>query len=1512
MAGFKIASGYVEVEVLYDQRKLRKEADRAGKDAGSRFSQTFSKETRNIMSGFGKRTNVFRELGEKSGKAFADSFGRSFQKELPKHLKTDVVTKSLAKDIDRTGNDLGKKFAESFGRGFEKSMPKLSVSGSGFSESGRAAGRAYASGFQEGVSGVSLRPLEDRVRATRDRIGSEGENTGNRFTRALSRTLVRGGTESMDGFRRLMSKHLDLTVGGMLLILGGLALAAPAIGAAMAAGITLAFGGGIATLGVIAAAQSDRVQNAFSRMSDNIGRDMRAMARPLEGMLVSLAGQIETTFNKLSPALSRAFSSAAPVMKEFNRQFLSAFSGWGPVIDRASGAFNRLLDALGPMIRESLGELGDEFQELFAIVEANPAPFASIIDNIIDLATWVTDLTGDLASLYVKLTESEEWNNFKSNMDPVLDSLKELGEDLAPTAEQAMKDLLNVFGDSEGDTEANRKEWEMVNSELETLIRNFNKVDGAFRVFSGAMDGSADWFHENVANPIWNDIKSTFFNSDWWSQEWTQFGSDLQGIGSALNPFANLNVVDRLRGIRNDGSNTFFNKEWWSQEWSTFGSDLGAIGNALNPFDNLNIGAQISNVLTNTGLSGKLSSWWNTEWTTFKSQVGDIGGWFSEKFSSIKTTASSTWNSIASTVSSHASTMVGNVQTGARNLGTNLSTRWDGIKSNAYDKWNAFSTNVGNIFGNWRTGIQNTGRNLGTNLSSRWDSVKSTAYDKWNAFSTNVGNIVSSWGTGIRRTASNVGTNLSNRWDSVKSTAYDKWNAFSTNVGNIVSSWGTGIRRTASNVGTNLSNRWDSVKSTAYDKWNSFKTNVGNIADSWKTRVQNTARNLGTNLSNRWDNIKSNASTKWNTVKNTIVDKSREFKDKGLRAARDFRDGFIDAFNRTKTGFERVWNRIKKVAAEPVNFMIKNVYNDGIRILWSKIADHVPGLGYLKAAPMIKFATGGVMPGYTPGRDVHTVPGPNGSVGLSGGEAIMRPEWTRAIGADNVHRMNRVARSGGVSGVRRALGIGEGFAAGGVASQGDVSRNIRKGNFGEKTPVLEPGEGFALGGIVGDWARRTFANVKDFTQDKLGDIVGWASKPFKDAFNSLRGGDSGGSTKKTFPGVPYHAGQRLWEKIKSLFQSKDDEHNAASGSGWTGAKGTLKAAVEFAKSQHGKKYQWGGNGNPSWDCSGYLSAIESVIRGQKPHRRWSTHAFQSRGPSGWERDLDSPFMIGITHRGVGHTAGTLMGNKVESAGGGKGVRFNRGALGHDNKMFQSKWGFHPAISKAKRAGGGGSGNTMMTSFWDSHQPMANGKRMHNSAIASSVIPLGTKLQVKVGGKTATGSVDDLGPASFVYRRHHPKALLDLAEPMMQKLTGRRSNTVNGSFNVLKRGSGRTLFGYTNWNGKYSPGRSTRGFDLGGIVGGTPMGMGSHDVGGMLPDRHVAHNRSGEAEMVATLSQLEAIVAAQQNAGDTFSGDIYVTIDAKNVKDFQDVVKVVKGVKQAGRANGGNVRFQVRD
>jgi hypothetical protein len=59
-----------------------------------------------------------------------------------------------------------------------------------------------------------------------------------------------------------------------------------------------------------------------------------------------------------------------------------------------------------------------------------------------------------------------------------------------------------------------------------------------------------------------------------------------------------------------------------------------------------------------------------------------------------------------------------------------------------------------------------------------------------------------------------------------------------------------------------------------------------------------------------------------------------------------------------------------------------------------------------------------------------------GNLSLSGGETIMRPEWTKVVGKRVIDLWNAAARTGGVAGVRKAMaGQGVGFAGGGIVGK---------------------------------------------------------------------------------------------------------------------------------------------------------------------------------------------------------------------------------------------------------------------------------------------------------------------------------------------------------------------------------------------------------------------------------------------------------------------------------------------
>lgn len=92
-----------------------------------------------------------------------------------------------------------------------------------------------------------------------------------------------------------------------------------------------------------------------------------------------------------------------------------------------------------------------------------------------------------------------------------------------------------------------------------------------------------------------------------------------------------------------------------------------------------------------------------------------------------------------------------------------------------------------------------------------------------------------------------------------------------------------------------------------------------------------------------------------------------------------------------------------------------------------------------------------------------------------------------------------------------------------------------------------------------------------------------------------------------------------------------------------------------------------------------------------------------------------------------------------------------------------------------------------SSYWGVQT--ASGKRMTATTIASPYLPLNTIVQIKYKGKSAQGVVEDFGPADWVMAVN-PDRFLDIAEPMMEQLTGKRGNVIQVEYRVIAYGRGR--------------------------------------------------------------------------------------------------------------------------
>ena len=240
-------------------------------------------------------------------------------------------------------------------------------------------------------------------------------------------------------------------------------------------------------------------------------------------------------------------------------------------------------------------------------------------------------------------------------------------------------------------------------------------------------------------------------------------------------------------------------------------------------------------------------------------------------------------------------------------------------------------------------------------------------------------------------------------------------------------------------------------------------------------------------ISHIWDDITGIFHRAWAWIDRHVNAPFRRGMDSLGRSAQHMRDMV-----------SRAWNAIKDAAAAPVRFVVNTVYMQGIRRVWDDVANAV-GLKNLDL-PAAHFATGGVMPGYAPGTDsVHAM--------ISAGEAVMVPEWVRAVGADNVYRWNALARRQGVDAVRRDMGVPR-FANGGIWHG---AAHLAK----------------TVGTRAVDWLHGVAGNVKDFLAGPGDWIRAHILNPVTKWLNGIGHGNWG----RIIAQLPLHIVQSMIHKV---------------------------------------------------------------------------------------------------------------------------------------------------------------------------------------------------------------------------------------------------------------------------------------------------------------------------------------------------------------------------------------------
>lgn len=332
-----------------------------------------------------------------------------------------------------------------------------------------------------------------------------------------------------------------------------------------------------------------------------------------------------------------------------------------------------------------------------------------------------------------------------------------------------------------------------------------------------------------------------------------------------------------------------------------------------------------------------------------------------------------------------------------------------------------------------------------------WDAVKQIAVGVWNAI---IGAFKVWFNLGLlallRQGVKAILHSWSALWGFVKSAATKGWAAVKSLFGKATGAVEKIVVGAVKAYVRFWANLFKGLWSIAVHGWKVLRSAFGGALKAIATVVD---RTLGTLV--RWflSTMKAIGANTWKALKalwQAFVSAMSKIKDAILhpwnhvikpafeKMADLVKSVLPKAFRLGVDAIKKIWNKLQEIAAKPVRFIVNTVYMDGIR----RVVNAIPGV--VGDLPALHFARGGVMPGWTPGRDVHQFVNPaNGQrLALSGGEAWMVPEFTRMVGGERgVAALNKAAKRGApMHGALSPLG----FFLGGVMpmmNNGIISRH---------------------------------------------------------------------------------------------------------------------------------------------------------------------------------------------------------------------------------------------------------------------------------------------------------------------------------------------------------------------------------------------------------------------------------------------------------------------------------------
>lgn len=959
-------------------------------------------------------TNAFGSLAEQGSK-FLPEFG-TWSAEISENFKSWV--ESLKEINPETGLS---KFDETVEKAKVNAGYLKDIFGGLFGTLGNVFSAAEASG------GGLLKSMGDNMQHLKEitEEGTEGYDKISGFMGDASRMMTQVGTLMgpilgiLTNVGGILTRFGEAVIPGLVPVLEGLEKGLePILEVASSVGETLG-----------------KSLEGFGPLLENLGK---ALAPLLEGLANGIAPMLEGLTNALDPLFERLpqlMEAFAPVLETVGEAFGGIFEAMSPAFEEIMKA----LESVMPLLDQVMGVLGDLFARIWEAI--TPLFESGIIDQLVDALMPLVDVIGDaliqiieaLAPLMPILADA--MFRIIEALIPIIPALAEIVLALLPPLLQIIEaiipilppiidllvsiidavlppliDIVKMAADIIGIA------FSHISTVIQIAVAIITPLIDLVRLAIEGLGNIFNWLWEGIVQPVWDGITRIiqgfvdFFKSI--------VTGDFQGAVDAIGEIFG-GVKDIFSGVKDFIVDLFKDAGSWLLDAGKSLVDgllngIGDIGAAIGNWILDKIPGPIKGAvkkalgLEDGGVVPALAIGGVVPALAAGGRRKDAPG------GRLPTTGPGTDTTDGILGVNGDGIPTARVDAGEWVINRESSEKYDRILRQI----NAGTYNVPGYAAGGAVGKKNPLMDLVSQATTGASALAGQVSGAVSGAASAIGGAIGAGADAAAAFGADLFSGITESWTVVSETMSVAWTSFQTEAASVFGNIQTAIDTTWSTISSLTTTSWDTTSAYLSSTWNTMLSTATTVWNNTQATISNAWGVAGQSIVDGWNN---HFAPTFSTLQN------------GLTTLQGW-------FNTTVDNIGTAWERLRPKTGAPAKFVVETVFNNGIRNAWNAVASMIDEeeLGTVNVGNLGAYATGGVLPGYTPGKDVHRFhSSTGGTLDLSGGEAIMRPEWTRAIGGPKaVAKINAQARAGKLN---RNLAYSSGgvfghqaFAGGGV------------------------------------------------------------------------------------------------------------------------------------------------------------------------------------------------------------------------------------------------------------------------------------------------------------------------------------------------------------------------------------------------------------------------------------------------------------------------------------------------